>query len=146
MTTVLLLATAAAPPPTFSTLFTSQDVQTYLANATSTAVAVGWAQRMGLSKIYLETYRAGGGGGTGPHPSPPPAMLRAAAAAFQAVGIRTAGCVCTTGIGVPSTEYPTVSNYAMRETQQAVAEIFAGPEEKSINQGKSRLRVTVELF
>ena len=43
---------------------------------------------MGLSKIYLETYRAGGGGGTGPHPSPPPAMLRAAAAAFQAAGIR----------------------------------------------------------
>ena len=125
MTTVLLLATAAAPRPTFSTLFTSQDVQTYLANATSTAVAVGWAQRMGLSKIYLETYRAGGGGGTGPHPSPPPAMLRAAAAAFEAAGIRTAGCVCTTGIGVPSTEYPTVSNYAMRETQQATAEIFA---------------------
>ena len=66
MATLLLLTTAAAPPPTFSTLFTSQDVQTYLANATSTAVAVGWAQRMGLSKIYLETYRAGGGGGTGP--------------------------------------------------------------------------------
>ena len=105
-----------------STLFTSQDVQTYLANATSTAVAVGWAQRMGLSKSTSKPI-ARAAAAARVHSSPPPAMLRAAAGAFQAVGIRTAGCV-TTGIGV-GTDFPTVSNYAMRETQQAVAEVFA---------------------
>lgn len=101
----------------FSTLFTSQDVSTYLANASATADAVAWARNFGLGKVYLETFRD--------NQTAPSALLRAAKAAFESAGLVVVGCVCTSKIGVSSTNYTGVSNYAIAQTQAQTAQIFA---------------------
>ena len=45
--------------------------------------------------------------------------------AFRQAGFAVAGCVCTTGIGISSTGYSNVNNYAVAQTQVQTAGIFA---------------------
>ncbi len=118
--TFALLGLACAAPsaggPRFSTLFTAQDVVQYLGDAGAVQAAVAWASGMGLSKVYLESFRD--------NMTAPGDLLRGARDAFRAAGFQVSGCVCTTGNGRSSTNFTQVSNYAVRETQEKTAQIF----------------------
>ena len=114
---VLLVPIAHGEPFTTSVLFTAQDVVTHLANASGTSKAIDWAHHMSISKVYIESYRDG--------LTVPSVLLTAGRTAFEGAGFEVAGCVCTTKIGVASTGFQSVSNYAAQLTQNLTAAIFA---------------------
>ena len=98
-------------------LFTAQDVATHLANSSGTSQAIDWVHHMSIKKVYIEAYRDGF--------TVPSTLLIAGRAAFEGAGFDVAGCVCTTNIGVASTGFHSVSNFAAQWTQKETADIFA---------------------
>jgi hypothetical protein len=106
----------------FSTLFTAQDVHSYLSSEEDMAEAMRWCKTSGVTKVYLEEYRDG-------YQAERETLARARER-FRAAGFLVSGCVTTTGLGKPSdhwsSEMQCYSDPATQEHLQAVFEFAAG--------------------
>ncbi len=100
----------------FSALFTAQNVRDYLSSESSLAEAIAWCKSTGVTKVYLEAYRAD-------YTADRKTLLHAKRS-FRRAGIAVSGCVTTTQIGKPSTGWKLVSCYTNKETQQQLRRIF----------------------
>jgi hypothetical protein len=88
------LAREAADVHRFSTLFTAQAVRVELATDQSITQAINWCKQMGVTKVYLETFRNGYQADA--------TVLNRAAEAFRRAGLTVSGCVTPTKFGKPA--------------------------------------------
>ncbi len=113
---VLLLGVTAKAQVQWSTLFTAQDVRDDLGTAAGRQEALGFCRRMGISKVYLETFRDGYQADR--------TTLEQARDYFRHTGLRVDGCVATTDLGKPSTGWKIVACYTNLQNREHLAEIF----------------------
>jgi hypothetical protein len=100
----------------WSTLFTAQDVRDHLSTLQGRSEALEFCHRMGISKVYVETFRDG-------FQAEEP-TLRTARDFFRQAGLKVSGCVTTTGIGKPSTGWNVAACFTNRKTQERLESIF----------------------
>ena len=116
---IVMIFGVAAPPlkaVDWETLFTAQDVRDHLATGEGRAQALEFCRRMGISKVYVETFRDGYQADA--------ATLKTARDYFAKAGLKVSGCVTTTGLGKPSTGWKVAACYTNRSNQQHLASIF----------------------
>jgi hypothetical protein len=113
--TMLLLARPAAAVE-WSTLFTAQDVRDRLSAGPGRQEALEFCRKMGITKVYLESFRDGYQAEV--------ATLKAARDFFLQAGLKVSGCVATTGIGKPSTGWQIAVCYTHRQNQERLESIF----------------------
>ena len=117
---LLLISVCAAGRPLLAvdweTLFTAQDVRDHLATEQGRAEALDFCRRMGISKVYVETFRDGYQADA--------ETLKTARDFFLKNGLKVSGCVTTTGLGKPSTGWNVAACYTNRANQQHLASIF----------------------
>ncbi|MBI1941072.1 MAG: hypothetical protein HYS33_06155, partial [Acidobacteria bacterium] len=117
---LLALLVWAAPPrlaaTDWSTLFTAQDVREHLSSAEGREQALAFCRKMGLSKVYVETYRD--------TYQADAATLKTARDFFRQAGLRVSGCVTTTRFGKPTTGWEVGACYTNRANQERLASIF----------------------
>lgn len=100
----------------FSTLFTARQVTEDLATDASIDQAIDWCKAMGITKVYLETFRS--------RHQVVPATIAHARDRFRRAGFVVSGCVTTTQIGKISTGWNLISCYTNAGTQKQTREIF----------------------
>ena len=100
----------------WETLFTAQDVRDHLATGEGRAQALEFCRRMGLSKVYVETFRDGYQADA--------ETLKTARDFFRQAGLKVSGCVTTTGLGKPSSGWNIAACYTNRANQERLASIF----------------------
>ncbi len=100
----------------WSTLFTAQDVRDHLSTAEGRERALAFCRRMGLSKVYVETFRD--------TYQADPVTLKAARDFFRQAGLKVSGCVTTTRFGKPTTGWEVGACYTNRANQEHLASIF----------------------
>lgn len=100
----------------WSTLFTAQDVRDHLSTAEGRERALAFCRKMGLSKVYVETFRD-----TYQADAP---TLKAARDFFRQAGLKVSGCVTTTRFGKPTTGWEVGACYTNRANQEHLASIF----------------------
>ena len=117
---LLALLILASPGPLaatdWSTLFTAQDVSDHLSTAQGREQALAFCRKMGLSKVYVVTFRA--------TYQADASTLRAARDFFRQAGLRVSGCVTTTRFGKPTTGWEVGACYTNRANQEHLASIF----------------------
>jgi len=101
----------------WSTLFTAQDVRDHLATEKGRAEALEFCRRMGISKVYVETFRDAY--------QADESTLKTARDFFRQAGLRVSGCVTTTRFGKVTTGWDVGSCYTNRANQEHLAFIFA---------------------
>jgi hypothetical protein len=116
LTLFVLLHAASLPAVDWSTLFTAQDVRDHLASEKGRNEALDFCRKMGISKVYVETFRDGYQADT--------QTLKAARDFFRQSGLKVSGCVTTTGIGKPSTGSEVAVCYTHRANQERLESIF----------------------
>ena len=119
---LLLLAVTVAGPQAlwavdWSTLFTAQDVRDHLSSEKSRAEALEFCRKMGISKVYVETFRDAYRADE--H------ALKTARDFFRQAGLKVSGCVTTTRFGKPTTGWEVGSCYTNRANQEHLASIFS---------------------
>lgn len=107
----------------WSTLFTAQDVREHLATAPGREAALAFCRKLGLRKVYVESFRDGYQADA--------QTLKTARDFFRQAGLRVAGCVTTTRFGKPTTGWEVGACYTNRANRERLASIF---------------RSTVEIF
>lgn len=112
----LLLRPALLLAVDWSTLFTAQDVRDHLSNEKSRNEALEFCRKMGISKVYVETFRDGYQADA--------QTLKAARDFFRQSGLKVSGCVTTTGIGKPSTGWNVAVCFTNRKNQERLESIF----------------------
>jgi hypothetical protein len=112
----ILLAARPAGAVDWSTLFTAQDVRDYLSTEQGRQEAMTFCHKMGISKVYIESFRDGY--------QAEEATLKAARDFFRQAGLKVSGCVTTTGIGKPSTGWKVAVCYTHRQNQERLESIF----------------------
>ncbi|TWU65103.1 hypothetical protein V7x_06490 [Crateriforma conspicua] len=110
------LAQKHADTHRFSTLFTAQQVTSDLANDNDIDQAIQWCREMGITKVYLETFRT-------QHWAESETIAHARDR-FRKAGFLVSGCVTTTRVGKISTGWNLISCYTAEETQQQTKQIF----------------------
>jgi hypothetical protein len=100
----------------FSTLFTARQVTEELADDAMIDEAMRWCKSMGITKVYLETFRS--------RHQVQAETIAHARDRFRKAGFVVSGCVTTTQIGKISTGWNLISCYTNPETQQQTREIF----------------------
>ena len=100
----------------WSTLFTAQDVRDHLATEKGRAEALEFCRKLGISKVYVETFRDGY--------QPDAQTLETARDFFRQGGLRVSGCVTTTGIGKPSSGWDVAVCYTNRKNQERLESVF----------------------
>jgi len=100
----------------WSTLFTAQDVRDHLATEKGRAEALEFCRKLGISKVYVETFRDGYQADA--------QTLETARDFFRQAGLRVSGCVTTTGIGKPSSGWDVAVCYTNRKNQERLESIF----------------------
>jgi hypothetical protein len=100
----------------WSTLYTAHQVRDRLSTPEGRAEAIEFMRRMGVTKVYLETFRDGY--------QADPNTLKASRDYFRQAGLKVAGCVATTGLGKPSTGWKVVACYTNRANRERLASIF----------------------
>ncbi len=122
------IASAASPPSRwelarekadihrFSTLFTARQVTEDLATDALIDEAIDWCRTMGITKVYLETFRS--------RHQVEPETIAHARDRFRQAGFVVSGCVTTTQIGKISTGWNLISCYTNAGTQKQTREIF----------------------
>jgi hypothetical protein len=111
-----LLSGRPAAGVTWSTLFTAQDVRDHIATEQGRQEALEFCRKMGVSKVYVETFRDGY--------EADEATLKAARDFFRKAGLEVSGCVTTVGVGKPSSGGPHWVCYTNRPTQEHLEAIF----------------------
>lgn len=100
-----------------STLFTAQDVKKYLSTNEGIETAINWCRATGVTKVYVESFRAGY--------QAPREVLANARDLLRRAGIEVSGCVTTVNVGKPSTGWKgLIGCYTDRDTQDRLAQIF----------------------
>ncbi len=112
----ILLSARPAGAVEWSTLFTAQDVRDHLSTVQGRQEALEFCRKMGITKVYIETFRDGY--------QAEEATLKAARDFFRQAGVKVSGCVTTTGIGKPSTGWQTAVCYTHRQNQERLESIF----------------------
>jgi len=122
------VASAASPPGRwelarekadihrFSTLFTARQVTEDLATDGLIDEAIDWCKAMGITKVYLETFRS--------RHQVAPKTIAHARDRFRQAEFIVSGCVTTTQIGKISTGWKLISCYSNAATQKQTREIF----------------------
>ena len=100
----------------FSTLFTARQVSEDLATDELIDEAIDWCKGMGITKVYLETFRS--------RHQVAPETIAHARDRFRQAGFVVSGCVTTTQIGKISTGWNVISCYTSASTQEQTREIF----------------------
>jgi hypothetical protein len=98
------------------TLFTAQDVRDHLATEKGRQEALEFCHKMGITKVYIESFRDGY--------QAEEATLKAARDFFRQAGLAVSGCVTTTGIGKPSSGWNIAVCYTHRQNQERLEAIF----------------------
>ncbi len=112
----ILLPARPAEAVEWSTLFTAQDVRDHLSTGQGRQEALEFCHKMGITKVYIETFRDGY--------QDEEATLKAARDFFRQAGLKVSGCVATTGIGKPSTGWQIAVCYTHRQNQERLESIF----------------------
>ena len=117
---VVMFAFLSAPRPLaaidWSTLFTAQDVRDRLTTEAGRQEALEFCRRLGISKVYVETYRD--------DYQADDATLKAARDFFRQSGLRVSGCVTPTRVGKISSGWEESVCYTHRQSQEKLAAIF----------------------
>jgi hypothetical protein len=100
----------------FSTLIPSAEVREYLSTDKGIDAAIDFCKRTAVTKIYLEEFRDGY--------QAKRETIERARDRFRAAGIEVSGCVTTTQVGKPSTNYKPVACYTDQPTQEHLQAIF----------------------
>jgi len=119
--TVFLLASMLLPARpagavVWSTLFTAQDVRDHLSTEQGRQEALAFCRKMGVTKVYIETFRTGY--------QAEEATLKAARDFFRQAGLEVSGCVTTVGVSKPSSRGRYWVCYTNRQTQERLEAIF----------------------
>ncbi len=114
--TAILFPARPAAAIEWSTLFTAQDVRDHLSSQQGRQEALEFCHKMGITKVYLESFRDGY--------QAEEATLKAARDFFRQAGVKVSGCVATTGIGKPSTGWEIAACYTHRQNQERLESIF----------------------
>jgi hypothetical protein len=112
----ILLAARPAHAVAWSTLFTAQDVRDHLSTEPGRREALAFCRKMGITKVYIESFRDGYQAEEG--------TLKAARDFFRQAGLTVSGCVTTTGLGKVSTGWQTAACYTHRRNQEHLESIF----------------------
>jgi len=99
----------------FSTLFTAQDVNQLLADDAGRRRALDFCREMGITKVYLETFR-------GEYAKEE--LLTTARDLFRREGFEVCGCVTTVTFGKKSTGWDLIACYTNKATLEKLEEIF----------------------
>lgn len=99
----------------FSTLFTAQDVNQLLADDAGRQRALAFCREMGITKVYLETFR-------GEYAKEE--LLTTARDLFRREGFDVSGCVTTVTFGKKSTGWDLIACYTNKGTLEKLEEIF----------------------
>ncbi|MBI4663612.1 MAG: hypothetical protein HY735_32830 [Verrucomicrobia bacterium] len=110
------LGQANAKVHRFSTLFTAQDARNHLSSDDGLKSAIDWCKKTAISKVYLESFRDGYRAER--------TALQKAKERFQSAGFAVSGCVTTTQVGKPSTNWKTIACYTDQATQEKLQLIF----------------------
>jgi hypothetical protein len=100
----------------WSTLFTAQDVRDHLATEKGRGEALEFCRKLGISKVYVETFRDGY--------QAEAQTLETARDFFRQAGLRVSGCVTTTQIGKPSSGWDVAVCYTNHKNQERLESIF----------------------
>ena len=100
----------------WSTLFTAQDVRDHLATEKDRAEALEFCRKMGISKVYVETFRDGY--------QADEQELATARDYFRQAGLRVSGCVTTTHLGKTSTGWDVAVCFTNRKNQERLESVF----------------------
>jgi len=99
-----------------STLFTAQNVRNYLSEEEGVDKAIEWCKNMGITRVFLETFRGG-------YTAERETLLKAKDM-FLKAGIEVAGCVTTTGAGKISSQGGQLCCFTNVETHKELKRIF----------------------
>jgi len=113
---MFLLAPCRAVALDWSTLFTAQDVRDHLSTEAGRQEALAFCRKMGISKVYVETFRDNYQADEG--------TLKTARDFFRRAGLKVSGCVTTTRLGKVSTGWEESVCYTHRQNQERLAAIF----------------------
>ncbi|MFB3921456.1 MAG: hypothetical protein ACE145_07020 [Terriglobia bacterium] len=118
----VVIGALTLPPPAaratdWSTLFTAQDVRDHLSSEQGRADALAFCRKMGISKVYVETFRDAY--------QADEQALKTARDFFRMAGLKVSGCVTTTRFGKPTTGWEVGSCYTNRANQEHLASIFS---------------------
>jgi hypothetical protein len=119
--TIFLLAAILLPARpvqavVWSTLFTAQDVRDHLSTEQGRQEALAFCRKMGVTKVYIESFRGGY--------QAEEATLKAARDFFLQAGLKVSGCVTTVQIRKPSSGGHSWVCYTNRPTQERLEAIF----------------------
>jgi hypothetical protein len=112
----LVLAPRPLPAVDWSTLFTAQDVRDHLSTEKGRAEALEFCRKMGISKVYVETFRDGYQADAG--------TLQTARDFFRQAELKVSGCVTTTRLGKVSTGWDVAVCYTNRKNREKLEAIF----------------------
>lgn len=112
----LLFAPAVSLAAKWETLFTAQDVRDHLSTPAGREQALAFCRRMGITKVYLESFRDGYQADA--------TTLETARDFFRKAGLEVSGSVATTQLGKPSTGWHIVACYTNRANEEHLSRIF----------------------
>ena len=112
----LLLSVHTASAIEWETLFTAQDVRDHLAIEEGRQQALAFCRKMGITKVYIETFRDGY--------QADEQTLKAARDFFRQAGLQVSGCVTTTGLPKPSSGWNVAACYTDRRNQEKLESVF----------------------
>lgn len=112
----MLVAAVPLAATDWSTLFTAQDVRDRLSTPEGRAEALEFCRRLGLKKVYIETFRDAYRADR--------QALETARDFFRKEGLDVSGCVTTTRFGKPTTGWEVGACYTNRANQEHLASIF----------------------
>jgi hypothetical protein len=99
----------------FSTLFTSRQVPKYLSDDEGVRRAVAWCRECGITRVYLESFRA--------EEWAPPEMLARARDLFLEAGVDARGCITPATFAKQSTGWRHFSCFTNAETQRVMRQM-----------------------
>ena len=112
----MLLPARPAGAVVWSTLFTAQDVRDHLSTEQGRQEALEFCHKMGITKVYIESFRDGYQVQEG--------TLKTARDFFRQAGLMVSGCVTTTGIGKVSSGWHVAVCFTHRQNQERLESIF----------------------
>jgi hypothetical protein len=100
----------------FATIFSSRAVQYGLATRQGMERAMNWCRELGITKVYIESFRHG--------VEAPAEILIKARDAFREAGFEVSGGVTTNGVGKPSSGWNMSCCYTDPRAGEALAGVF----------------------
>ncbi len=100
----------------WSTVFGAPEVRDYLSTPEGRTKALEFCRKMGISKVYIETFRDGY--------QADPQALKTARDFFRQAGLKVSGCVATTRLGKRSTGWDIIACYTDRANRERLAAVF----------------------